>query len=84
MTIQLTEAKLRLFWYCGFYNGAPKWHRGIHDAIYEPDECMTEFETLEYVEDWHDEICTAICPRCGAELTQEYDSPELADESYDG
>lgn len=54
--------------------GAAKWQT-LDD--YEPDECDTAFETEDARESWDAVMCNATCPRCGAELTQRYDEPEL-------
>lgn len=72
--------KVKVRWYCGYYVGEPKW-QGLER--YEPDECATEFDTEEDVDDWAEEICEAVCPSCGAELTQPWDSPQIMEDADD-
>jgi uncharacterized paraquat-inducible protein A len=64
---------LRVKWHCCFFVGKPYWH----NDTYEPRECETEFETSEDQEIWNEKGCTAICPKCGALLTQTDDAPEI-------
>lgn len=69
------ETSIRLSWHCGCYVGQAKW-QNLDD--YEPDECDTDFETDDHDrETWEEKSCTATCPKCGAELTQKSDDPEL-------
>ena len=66
-------------WYYGMYVGPPKWQM-FGDWVYEPGECGEQFETQEEMEDWGEESCAAVCPKCEAELTQTYDCPWLEEE----
>jgi len=63
------NARVKVAWSCGLYIGAPYWKQGF-DWTLEPDECSEEFETIEDVQDWIDDCCMAICPKCGQELHQ--------------
>jgi hypothetical protein len=63
-------------WYCGHYVGPFRW-KFSGDWILEPDECATTFTTEDTQQNWDDNCCTATCPECGAELSQEYDVPIL-------
>ena len=58
-------------WYCGCYAGPFHWHRDV----YEGHECGEEFDTVESIEDWDAELCSATCPKCGFHLTQKFDAP---------
>lgn len=72
------EKWVKISWYCGCYVGPYKW-KFSGDWILEPDECCTEFNTEDTLENWNDKCCSATCPECGAELTQEYDDPQLVE-----
>jgi len=74
----VTRQIVRLYWYCGYYVGLPKWQSTITDWVYEPDECGAEFETVEDVIDWKEGACYTTCPQCGALLGQSYDEPQMA------
>ena len=67
-------SRVRVKWYCGHYTGEPKWHG---TDVEEPDDCETEFETEEQLCEWEQNCCTATCPNCGAELTQDMDVPTV-------
>lgn len=68
------EKPIRLSWLCCHFVGSAYWQ---NTEIYEPDECGMEFETEDMWENWKAKCCNAICPSCGAELTQLHDGPEL-------
>lgn len=68
------DIPITLHWHCGCFVGPCKWH-GTED--YEPDERDTDFTTEDSMEMWVEKQCSAECPRCGAELTQKYDKPEM-------
>ena len=71
---------MKALWVCGNYYGPPEWRRCWGDWCYEPDDCGGEIETEVDPEEWEAEECGAVCPKCGAELTQKYDCPELVKE----
>ena len=79
MSAQVQNSTVRVSWFCGHYYGAPKW-RFSGDWVKEPDECCEEFETEHDKAEWDDGSVTAKCPKCGAELTQQDDSPEIVGE----
>jgi hypothetical protein len=64
-------------WHCGYYVGPPKWHMGLADWEYEPDECNTDFTTEFDEELWLAKLTSATCPKCDNDLSQKYDEPEL-------
>jgi hypothetical protein len=68
------EVKVKVGWYCGCFIGPMEW-QWQGDWEYEPDTCDTEFETEEFLRDWKEGCCTAICPNCGAVLYQSEDFP---------
>ena len=70
---------IRVKWYCGHSFGAPKWHFS-GDWVKEPDECCAEFETECDKDEWDDNSLTAVCPKCGTELRQQDDQPEIIEE----
>ena len=78
MSAQTETPMVKVKWYCGCYFGAPKW-RFSGDWVKEPDECGEEFETECDKAEWDDKSVSAKCPKCGSELTQEYDHPELVE-----
>ena len=65
---------ITIHWHCACFVGLCKWQT-LED--YEPDECDTDFTTEDSIETWIETQCSATCPRCGAELTQQYDEPEM-------
>ncbi len=67
---------VKIRWNCFLFFGAPKWHG---TDIYEPDECGNEFDTVEDRAEWDEKTCTAVCPKCGGQLTQRDDHPELVE-----
>lgn len=71
------DIPITLHWHCSCFVGPCKWH-GTED--YEPDECNTDFTAEDTLENWDAGYCNAICPSCGAELTQKFDSPEMTKE----
>jgi len=66
---------MKFLWLCGHYVGPPQW-RFSGDWVFEPDECGEEFETEHTEEELEEEVITATCPKCGAELTLDLDWPE--------
>ncbi len=69
--------EIKIKWICGCYVGEPCW---LNEDYYECDECDTEFETEDALDNWQEKMCSATCPNCGAELTQKYDNPKLINE----
>lgn len=67
---------VKVKWYCSYYVGPAHWHG---TERYEPDECCTEFETVENYEEFTLKLCTAECPSCHSVLNQYDDDPELAE-----
>jgi len=65
---------VKLRWLCTNFVGQPYWQTV---DIYECDECGCEFETEEDAEEVKEKLCTAICPRCGAQQDMRYDDPEV-------
>lgn len=72
------EGEVKVRWHCYASVGAPYWHEGF-DWHYECDECDTEFETVESLDDWNEGSCMAKCPECGYELSQYNDEGELVE-----
>lgn len=70
----MDDVIITLHWHCGCYVGPCKWQ---NTEDYEPDDCDTDFDTEDTLENWTEGVCSAECPSCGAELTQEYDSPTM-------
>ena len=68
-------------WHCGYYVGEAHWHCGA-DWYYEPDECDTDFDTHDTLENL---VETALdganlheeCPTCGADNNTADDEPIL-------
>ena len=58
---------MRIKWYCGSFS-------------FDRNECGYEFVTDVNDDDWDMERTSAVCPRCGAELIQKYDLPEVVNE----
>jgi len=82
MGVIMTDSDLMVTvaWYCDNYIDEPRWH---HSEYVELDECATEFTTEENFQDYLDNVCTAVCPSCGAKLTQEYDAlGQVAEAGY--
>lgn len=47
--VRKEDYKITVQWHCFYYIGSHKWQT---TEIYEPDECDTEFVTLESKESW--------------------------------
>ena len=72
----VVENEIVISWYCGYGVGPYKWvYSG--DWVHERDECGNSFETTVLLEDFKNESCFAICPKCGAELNQKDDCPVM-------
>ena len=68
------EKMVKISWYCRLAVGEPKWHG---TEYYEPDECENEFEEVVDADELEYGCYSTICPKCGGELTQEFDEPTI-------
>ena len=63
---------MRVSWHCSMTVGITSSAYGDFE-----NECDCDFETDVDEEDWQDHCASAICPKCGGELWQDYDEPEI-------
>ena len=68
----MADKQVRLDWYCG--HNLP----GTGGFFEEPDECGTYFTTYMDLDEYEDCGASAMCPECSAQLSKEYDCPEIA------
>ena len=75
----MSEAVVRVSWYCGMYVGAPEWQRGT-DWTFEPKECSADGEAEVDAGEWEEGCAQVTCTSCGAELHQGDDHLTLLEE----
>lgn len=75
----MSDGEVRVAWFCCNFVGPARWKMS-GDWVLEPDECSTEFETVEDRETWDEGCCSAECPSCGRVLNQSDGEAELARE----
>ena len=63
---------MRVSWHCSMTVGITSSAYGDYE-----NECDCDFETDVDEEDWQDNYASAICPKCGGELLQDYDEPQI-------
>lgn len=74
--LQLSDT-VKLKWYCGCYDGNPRWHDCDR---FEPDECDAEGELEADRHDWEEGDVTMMCTECSALLSQRDDHFTLVEQ----
>ena len=67
---------IKLRWKCHRYLGRLGGKRGIL-RFDDKEFCNTWVETEVSDDDWDMEMAVAFCPKCGSEMTQKYNWPEV-------